>query len=269
MPRTGAALVAAGLISAGLTSVVLTGCASADESASASRSSGSASEPVTGTITVFAAASLTESFTRLAGQFEDANPGVTVTLSFASSSALATQVVSGAPADVFASAGPAPMQQVVDAGAAAGATVFALNLMAIAVPPDNPGNVTGVQSLASASVTTALCQPQVPCGSTAQRVFSKAGVAVVPVTLEPDVKSVLSKVLLNEVDAGVVYATDVRAAGSRVAGIQIPAAINASTAYPIATLTDSGQQAAAAAFVAYVLSPAGQRVLAAAGFASP
>jgi molybdate transport system substrate-binding protein len=135
------------------------------------------------------------------------------------------------------------------------------------VPSGNPGKVTGVESLTSASVTTAVCQPQVPCGSTAQKVFSNAGVTVNPVTLEPDVKSVLSKVVLNEVDAGLVYVTDVRAAGSTVQGIEIPAALNASTAYPIATLTDSG--AAAAAFIAYVLSPAGQSALAAAGFEGP
>ncbi len=161
------------------------------------------------------------------------------------------------------------MQQMVEAGAAADPTVFAVNSMAIAVPPDNPGNVTGVESLASASVTTALCQPQVPCGSTAQKVFGNAGVTVNPVTLEPDVKSVLSKVVLNEVDAGVVYVTDVRAAGSTVKGIEIPAAINASTTYPIAALTDSGNAPAAGAFIAFVLSPAGRSVLSAAGFESP
>ena len=220
-------------------------------------------------ITVFAASSLTESFSRLGQQYEAANPGATVTFSFAASSALATQILSGAPADVFASASTATMQQVVDSGAVADPTEFAVNSMAIAVPPANPGKVTGLDSLANRSVKTAVCQPQVPCGVTAQQVFGNAGVTVSPVTLEPDVKSVLSKVVLGEVDAGLVYATDVRAAGASVTGIDIPTAVNASTAYPIAAVTTSRNTATARDFVEYVLSPAGQRVLAAAGFGPP
>ena len=229
----------------------------------------SVSPSLTGDITVLAAASLTESFTTLAQQFEAAHPGVEVTLSFGASSALATQVTSGAPADVFASASAKNMDAVVAAGAAADPKTFATNVMEIAVPPDNPGKVTGVDSLASADVKTALCQPQVPCGTTAQKVFTNAKVTVTPVTLEPDVKSVLSKVQLGEVDAGVVYVTDVLAAGAKVEGVEIPDDVNASTSYPIAALTESGNAATATAFVEYVLSPAGADVLTAAGFQQP
>jgi molybdate transport system substrate-binding protein len=235
--------------------------------AASATASGSAS--LSGDLTVLAAASLTESFTTLGKQFEAAHPGVEVTFGFAASSALATQIASGAPADVFASASPATMDAVVAAGAAEHPAVFAENVMEIAVPPTNPGEVTGVESLASSAVKTALCQPQVPCGATAQEVFTDAGVVVKPVTLEPDVKSVLSKVLLGEVDAGVVYLTDVLAAGDKVVGVEIPADVNASTSYPIAALTRSTNAATAAAFVDYVLSPAGARVLAAAGFQQP
>jgi molybdate transport system substrate-binding protein len=231
--------------------------------------SASSSPPVGGDLTVLAAASLTESFTTLGKQFEAANPGVKVTFSFAASSALAAQVTSGAPADVFASASTTTMDAVVAAGAAADPQTFARNVMEIAVPPANPGRVTGVDDLSGAAVKTALCQPQVPCGSTAEKVFANAGVAVTPVTLEPDVKSVLSKVQLGEVDAGVVYVTDVLAAGDKVAGVEIPADVNASTSYPVATLTRSANAATAAAFVDYVLSPAGTSVLTAAGFQQP
>jgi molybdate transport system substrate-binding protein len=235
--------------------------------AASATASGSAS--LSGDLTVLAAASLTESFTTLGKQFEAAHPGVEVTFGFAASSTLATQIASGAPADVFASASATNMDAVVAAGAAADPKTFATNVMEIAVPPDNPGKVTGVDSLAGADVKTALCQPQVPCGTTAQLVFTDAKVTVTPVTLEPDVKSVLSKVQLGEVDAGVVYVTDVLAAGDKVKGVQIPDDVNASTSYPIAALTKSANAATAAAFVEYVLSPAGSSVLAAAGFQQP
>ena len=257
---------------AGLVGLGLAACGSDDSgsgSGATTASSASASPSISGEITVLAAASLTESFTTVGQQFEAAHPGVKVTFSFAGSSALVTQITSGAPADVFASASTTNMDTVVAAGAAADATVFAQNTMEIAVPPSNPGTVTGLDSLASSAVKTALCQPQVPCGAAAEKVFSNAGVTVKPVTLEPDVKSVLSKVQLGEVDAGVVYVTDVRAAGDKVGGVEIPADVNASTSYPIAALTKSGNAAAAAAFVDYVLSPAGATVLTAAGFQQP
>jgi molybdate transport system substrate-binding protein len=218
---------------------------------------------------VLAASSLKEAFTTIGQQFEAANPGVKVTFSFAASSALAQQINSGAPADVFASASTSTMQQVVDAGGASSPTNFVKNVMEIATPPSNPAAIATVNDLAKAGVKVALCQPQVPCGSTAQKVFTNAGVTVKPVTLEPDVKSVLSKVTLGEVDAGVVYVTDVKAAGDQVKGVEIPDDVNASTTYPIAALTRSANTSTAQAFVDYVLSSDGQLVLKNAGFESP
>jgi molybdate transport system substrate-binding protein len=260
------------ILTAGLVGVGLAACGSGGSSTGSSgtaSTSSSSSSSVSGAITVFAAASLKDSFTTLGQQFEAAHPGVKVTFSFAASSALATQITSGAPADVFASASTKNMDQVVAAGAASSPKVFAKNVMEIAVPPSNPGKVTGVSSLASPSVTSALCQPQVPCGSTAAKVFTNARITVKPVTLEPDVKAVLSKVQLGEVDAGVAYVTDVLAAGDKVKGVQIPANVNASTSYPIAALTKSANATTASAFADYVLSPAGAKVLAAAGFQKP
>jgi molybdate transport system substrate-binding protein len=233
--------------------------------ASASASSGG----VSGTVTVFAAASLTESFTTLGKQFEAAHPGTTVKFNFGPSSGLAESINQGAPADVFASASPTNMQQVVDAGGASDSKTFANNVMQIAVPPDNPASVTQVTDLAKSSVKVALCQPQVPCGKVAQEVFKKANVTVRPVTQGADVKAVLTTVQLGEVDAGMVYQTDVQAAGTKVKGIVIPADQNASTSYPIASLTKAPNEAGAAAFVDYVLSPDGEKVLAQAGFAAP
>jgi len=137
------------------------------------------------------------------------------------------------------------------------------------VPPSNPANVTSVNDLAKKSVKVALCQPQVPCGVVAAEVFKNAGIKVKPVTLQPDVKSVLTQVETGNVDAGAVYVTDVMAAGSKVKGVAVPAKDNASTLYPIATISNSKEKSIAQAFVAYVLSPAGQQVLTAAGFQKP
>lgn len=242
----------------------------ASPAASTSSSQTSSSAPaITGTINVFAASSLKEAFTTLGKQFEAAHPGVKVVLNFAASSDLATQITQGAPADVFASASVKNMTQVTDAGAATSPTTFVKNVMEIALPPANPGKITALADLAKAGVKLALCQAQVPCGTTAATLFKNAHLTVKPVTLEPDVKSVLGKVELGEVDAGVVYVTDVRAAGAKVTGIVIPADVNASTSYPIAALTKAANAAGAAAFVAYVLSTDGAGVLAADGFAKP
>ncbi|MFZ1286588.1 MAG: molybdate ABC transporter substrate-binding protein [Candidatus Phosphoribacter sp.] len=274
--------VLAGLVVAGLVGVALAGCASGGSDSRSSATAGAAgaagasvtvsseiSGEIAGDVTVLAAASLAESFTTLGQQFEAANPGVKVTFSFAGSSALVSQIAAGAPADVFASASTKNMDDVVAAGAATDPKVFARNVMQIAVPPTNPGEVTGLESLASTDVTTALCQERVPCGAAAAKVFANATITVKPVTLEPDVKSVLSKVRLGEVDAGMVYVTDVLAAGDKVKGVQIAAELNVSTSYPIAALTSSTNAAAAAAFVDYVLSPDGASVLTAAGFEQP
>jgi molybdate transport system substrate-binding protein len=260
---------------AAVAAVAVAGCSSGSSSSTSSPSSSpsaaatSAAAAATGTITVFAAASLMGTFTQLGNQFEAAHPGDTVKFSFGASSALATQITDGAPADVFASAAPKNMDTVVTAGDAAGPRDFAKNTAEVAVPPSNPANVTSVSDLAKSSVKVALCQPQVPCGVVAAAVFKNAGITVKPVTLQPDVKSVLTQVELGNVDAGMVYVTDVKAAGAKVKGVAIPASENASTLYPIATVSSSTHQAEAQAFVAYVLSPTGQQVLAAAGFQAP
>src|SRR6266516_7591257 len=251
------------VIAAVLAAAAAAGCSSSTSSPSAG------SSPAGGTITVFAAASLTESFTQLGKQFEAAHPGDSVKFSFGPSSGLAEQITSGAPADVFASAAPANMDQVVSAGDAPNPQNFAKNVMEVATPPNNPGNVSSVNDLAKKSVKVALCQPQVPCGVVAAEVFKNAGITVKPVTLQPDVKSVLTQVETDNVDAGMVYVTDVMAAGSKVNGVTIPAGEDASTLYPIATIGSSTHKSIAQAFVAYVLSPAGQQVLTAAGFEKP
>jgi molybdate transport system substrate-binding protein len=252
------------VIAVALAAVAAAGCSS-----SGSGSSGSSASPSGGTITVFAAASLTGTFTQLGQQFEAAHPGDHVKFSFGPSSGLAEQITSGAPADVFASAAPANMDQVISAGDASSPQNFAQNTMEVATPPNNPGKVTSVNDLAKKSVKVALCQPQVPCGVVAAEVFKNVGITVKPVTLQPDVKSVLTQVETGNVDAGMVYVTDVMAAGSKVKGVTIPASDNASTEYPIATIKSSKQKSVAQAFMNYVLSPAGQQVLTAAGFEKP
>ena len=231
--------------------------------------SASVSASLSGSITVFAAASLQEAFTTIGRQFEAAHPGAKVTFSFGASSTLANQIINGAPADVFASAAPKNMQQVVTAGDASDPVNFVKNVMEVAVPPSNPAHVTSVNDLARSSVKVALCQPQVPCGATAAKVFTNAKITVKPVTLQPDVKSVLTQVELGNVDAGMVYVTDVNAAGAKVKGIVIPDSVEASTEYPIAPVAKSGNPSLARAFVAYVLSPAGQAVLTGDKFEKP
>ena len=262
-----AAALAALLIAAGCSSSK--NSPSSPPASSTGAGSASSSAAVSGTVTVFAAASLKESFTTLGKQFQSAHPGTTVKLGFGASSDLAEQINQGAPADVFASASRKNMKQVVDAGGASASKNFVKNVMEIAVPPNNPGHVSSVTDLAKSGVKVALCQPEVPCGAVAAEVFKNAKITVKPVTLEPDVKTTLSKVELDEVDAGVVYATDVRAAGSKVKGIVIPDKLNASTEYPIAALADAPNATGGQAFVAYVLSPAGQSVLSADGFQKP
>src|SRR6201995_4315 len=255
------------LAAVALAAIAVAGCSSSSSSSTASGSSSSSapaassSAAQTGTITVLAAASLMGTFTELGKQFEAAHPGDTVKFSFGGSSTLATQITGGAPADVFASAAPANMDTVVKAGDASSPKDFAKNTAEIAVPPSNPAKVTSVRDLAKSSVKVALCQPKVPCGGVAAEVFKNAGVTVKPVTLQPDVKSVLTQVELGNVDAGMVYVPDVLAAGTKVKGVVIPANQNASTLYPIATISSSTHQAEAEAFVAYVLSPAGEQVL--------
>jgi molybdate transport system substrate-binding protein len=243
---------------------VVTGCSSAPATGSAAAGGGSS-----GTVTVFAAASLTETFTTLARQFEAAHPGSRVKLNFGASSSLALQIEQGARADVFAPASTANMSQLVRAGEVSIPNDFASNSLEIAVPPDNPAGIAILADLARAGVKLALCQPQVPCGAAAAQVFRKAGLSVEPVTLESDVKATLTKVRTGEVDAGLVYVSDVRSAGVKVRGIPIPAALNVAVQYPIAVVSTSPNAAGARAFSDYVRSAAGQQVLAGAGFGPP
>lgn len=221
------------------------------------------------TIRVFAAASLTESFTELGKQFEEDHPGTKVELNFGPSSGLAEQIDSGAPADVFASASTSNMDTVVEAKQAKDPRDFATNSMEIAVPADNPAGIGSLDDLADKEVKVALCQAQVPCGKVAAEIFATAGLTVEPVTEEVDVRSVLTKVSLGEVDAGVVYVTDVLAAGDKVEGIDIAPGVNAATTYPIATLTGSEHAGTAEEFVDLVLSADGAKVLEDAGFGKP
>ena len=249
-----AALLAVGLL--------LAGCASATPAASPAATD----DAIEGTVTVFAAASLNESFAVIKEAFEDANPGIEVVYNFGGSSGLAEQIVQGAPADVFAAASPATMTTVTDAELADAPIEFATNTLEIAVPVGNPGNVTGLADFANDDLAIALCAVEVPCGAAADKALTAAGITAAPDTLEQDVKAVLTKVELGEADAGLVYVTDVAAAGDAVEGVEFAEAADAVTAYPIATLTEAPNSDAAAAFVAWVLSGAGQAVLAEAGF---
>lgn len=219
-----------------------------------------------GAITVLAAASLTETFNQIGKDFEAKNPGSRVSFSFGSSATLATQIVQGAPADVFAAASPATMKTVTAAGAASTPTDFVSNTLEIAVPKGNPHKISGLKDFGDESRRIALCAPQVPCGAASVKVFAEAKIVPKPDTLEQDVKATLQKVASDEVDAGLVYRTDVIAAGDQVDGIEFPEAQLATNTYPIATLEDSKNPALAQAFVDYVLSPEAQGVLANAGF---
>jgi molybdate transport system substrate-binding protein len=240
------------------------GCASGDGAGDGS------SDQITGRITVLAASSLTEAFTQIGKNFEAAHNGTRVVFSFAASSELAAQVEQGAPADVFASASPQTMAQVRRSGDTAGApATFVRNTLEIAVPPDNPGDVHGLADFANRSLTVALCAPEVPCGAAAHRVFQRAGITPAPDTYEADVKATLAKVTIGEVDAALVYRTDVQAAGSKVKGIEFPEAADAVNDYPIAVLSDAPNPVTAQAFVNFVRSAAGGKVLTEAGFQLP
>jgi molybdate transport system substrate-binding protein len=222
---------------------------------------------VSGNLTIFAAASLTESFTQIGKDFESANPGLRVVFSFASSSALATQINQGAPADVFAAASPATMKTVTDTGNGDGSpVVFVRNQLVIAVPKGNPKGIKGLSDLTKPGVKVALCAEQVPCGAAARTALAAANVSLTPVTLEQDVKAALSKAKLGEVDAALVYRTDAKAAASDVDGIEFPESAGAVNDYPIVALKAAPNKAGAAAFVAYVRSDKGKAVLNGAGF---
>ncbi|MET8159992.1 molybdate ABC transporter substrate-binding protein [Sphaerisporangium sp. NPDC005289] len=248
----------------------LSGCGAGEPAASTTPAAGPASAAGAATeVTVFAAASLTGTFTELGKAFEAAHPGTSVRFNFGSSATLAQQITQGAPADVFAAASPATMKTVTDASLASSPTTFARNKLQIAVPAADPAKVEGLKDLTDPKVKVALCAEQVPCGAAAAKALEAAGLTVKPVTLEQDVKATLTKVELGEVDAALVYRTDVIASAGKVNGIEFPEADKAINDYPIATLAKAPAGDLAGQFVDLVLSPHGKDVLTKAGFEAP
>lgn len=221
------------------------------------------------TLTVFAAASLRESFGRIGERFEADHPGVSVEFSFAGSSDLVTQLTQGASADVFASADTRTMDRAVEAGLVRGTPVdFATNTLTIAVAPGNPLKVTTLRDLTRPDVTVVVCAPQVPCGGATAAVQRAAGVALRPVSEESSVTDVLNKVTSGQADAGLVYVTDAVGAGDAVTAVAFPEAADAVNTYPVAVLDQTGKPELAEQFVETVTGPVGQDVLREAGFAA-
>ncbi|MGH2734679.1 MAG: molybdate ABC transporter substrate-binding protein [Actinomycetota bacterium] len=216
-------------------------------------------------LTVFAAASLTDAFEELGRVLEAESPGLAVTFNFLSSSELAAQIEQGAPADVFASADETNMEVIERAGLLQDAPrTFARNLLQIAVPPGNPGDVREPADLEDPELVVTLCAEECPAGRYTAEVFEKGGLEVDPDSREADVRAVLTRVETAEADAGIVYRTDVAAAGDAVEGIDIPEDLNVVATYPIATLVDA--PGAADDFIDVVMSERGQRVLLDYGF---
>ncbi|MFV0426510.1 MAG: molybdate ABC transporter substrate-binding protein [Beutenbergiaceae bacterium] len=223
---------------------------------------------LSGTLTVYAAASLTDSFDEIAAAFEDAHPGVDVApVIYDGSSTLATQIIEGAPADVFASANEANMDKVVQAGLAQEPTLFATNTLVIAVPLGNPGEVTGLADLANPDLTVVLCAPEVPCGAASATLLQQQNLEVEPDSMEQNVRAVLTKVSNDIADAGLVYATDA-AVEPEVETVEAAGADQVINRYPLVALTEAANPEAAAAFVEFVTGPQGQSVLAGYGFGS-
>lgn len=247
-------------LTAGAAVLLLTGCGGA-----------AAGDPGAGerTLTVLAAASLTDVFTELEPAFEAATPGVDVVLAFGSSADLAQQVVNGSPADVFASASAATTATVTDAGLAAGEpVVFARNALQIVTAPGNPEGVTGFADLARPDLQVVVCVPTAPCGAAVERIEAATGVTLTPVSEEPDVRATLGRVTTGNADAGLVYLTDAVSAGDGVTAVPFPEADRAVTDYPIAVLSDAPEPELARAFVDLVTGPQGRAVLDRAGFAA-
>lgn len=274
--RTRRTLQAAGAGAAAL--LALTACSSSDsDSASASGSgsaksdsSSSASPKLSGTVTVFAAASLQESFTTLGKEFEKEHPGTKVTFSFGGSDSLAASITGGAPADVFASASPKTMKIVTDAGDASGTpATFVRNQLEIATLPGNPDKISSLKDLTKSDLKVVLCDKEVPCGAAAEKALEASSLKLTPVSYEQDVKAALTKVELKEADAAVVYKTDVKAAGDKVEGVDFPESADAVNDYPITLLKSAQNTETAKAFIELVQSPEGQKVLTEAGFLNP
>lgn len=228
---------------------------------------GATDEPRAVTVTVLAAASLTEPFTALARRYELDHPGVRVRTSFGSSAKLAQQVAQGAPADLVALAGIAAVEQLPQGSRdPSRRTVIARNVLEIATPPDDPAGVSGLADLARPDVAVVLCVETAPCGAAADEVLARAGVAAHVVSREVDVRATLAKIGLGEADAAIVYHSDVVGAGARVRGVVLPPSSNTTLDYPLVRLSEGAD---AAGFAALVASDEGRRALADAGFLAP
>jgi molybdate transport system substrate-binding protein len=238
---------------------LISGCGSMEESATGNTK-----------IMVFAAASLKQTFTEIGERFKTENPGASVEFSFAGSSDLVTQLTEGAQADVFASADTKNMDKAAQAGLLAGDAVnFASNTLTIAVAPGNPKKIGSFKDLTQQGLNVVVCAPQVPCGSARQKVEQATGVTLNPVSEESSVSDVLNKVTSGQADAGLVYVTDAKGAGDKVAEVPFPEAAGAVNTYPIAVLKESKNPELARKFVDLVTGESGQKVLSAAGFARP
>jgi len=249
-------------------SLLLTSCSAGSTTASSSSPSAS-STSATGSITVFAAASLQKTFTELGRQYEAAHPGTTIEFSFAGSSDLVTQIQNGAPADVFASADTKNMDKLASSDLQGTPKDFAKNTLEIAVEPGNPKKITDFKDLTNAGVQVVTCASPVPCGAATEKVEQATGITLKPVSEEQSVTDVLGKVSSGQADAGLVYVTDVKGAAGKVDGVTFKDASSAVNTYPIAVLKESKNPDLAAAFSDYVRSDAGQKVLQAAGFQAP
>jgi molybdate transport system substrate-binding protein len=252
--------------------IALSACSSGHSSAKAGSSTSAAakSPKMSGTVTVFAAASLKESFTKLGQEFEQQHPGTKVVFNFGGSDILAASITGGAPADVFAAASPKTMGIVTGKQDAVGTpATFVRNQLEIATLPGNPGKVSSLKDLTKSGLKVVLCDKTVPCGAAAQKALAASHLKLTPVSYEQDVKSALTKVELKEADAAVVYKTDVKAAGGKVDGVEFPESAKAINAYPITLLKNAPNPAASKAFIALVQSAEGQQVLSQAGFLKP
>ncbi|MBA8992145.1 molybdate transport system substrate-binding protein [Curtobacterium pusillum] len=249
-------------------SLLLTSCSAGSTTASSSSPSAS-STSATGSITVFAAASLQKTFTELGKQYEAAHPGTTIEFSFAGSSDLVTQIQNGAPADLFASADTKNMDKLAASDLQGSPDDFAKNTLEIAVAPGNPKKITDFKDLTNAGVQVVTCASPVPCGAATEKVEQATGITLKPVSEEQSVTDVLGKVSSGQADAGLVYVTDVKGAAGKVDGVTFKDASSAVNTYPIAVLKESKNPDLAAAFSDYIRSDAGQKVLLAAGFQAP
>ncbi|MGW0212605.1 molybdate ABC transporter substrate-binding protein [Streptomyces sp. NPDC003233] len=251
--------------------MALSACSSSSDSSNAkSDTSNSASPKLSGDVTVFAAASLKESFTTLGKEFEQQHPGTKVSFNFGGSDTLAASITGGAPADVFAAASPKTMAIVTAKQDAVGTpATFVRNQLEIATLPGNPGKVSSLKDLTRSGLKVVLCDKTVPCGAAAQKALDAAKLKLTPVSYEQDVKSALNKVELKEADAAVVYKTDVKSAGGKVQGVEFPESAKAINAYPIVLLKNAPNARTAKAFIALVQSAEGQKVLSEAGFLKP